>query len=104
MEKILLTNCNRDGAQIWFEPVGDDVYTIHSNKSYVLEYTRFIFERAPADAELYDHIYSDGTKVFYKAFDPSGGPYIEVGRQIGNKRIVRIYVKDNKTLFKIIDI
>ena len=99
-DKIIITNNNRDGAKLWFENECDDLYTIHTNKDYVLEYCCINYETLNDDAEEYDFTPND-KKGKIMSFDPSGGPYISIGFEVDNKKVTRIFFKDNKTLFKL---
>jgi hypothetical protein len=105
MDKIIkITDRNRDGAKLWFEQIDNNIYAIKTDKNFVLEYCRFIFENIPADSIEYDHIYND-RKVKYKSFDPSGGPFISVGDVIAEKyKLKRIFVEDKMTKFFIEEI
>ena len=83
MEKeIIISKRNRDGAKIWLEQIGEtNQYKLQTDKSYVLEYCRVIFDELPSDALIYDFNW-DGKKAFCRAYDPAGGPYISVGENI----------------------
>lgn len=102
--KIIITNRNRDGAKLWLEKVGEtNDYTIHTDKKFVLEYCRIIFNNINEDVEQYDFILND-KKCKCEAFDPSGGPYISVGTTFDDKyKVIRIYrdYTDNLTKFSI---
>jgi hypothetical protein len=101
MGKIIkIIDKNRDGAKLWFEQIDNsNIYTIKTNKDFVLEYCRFIFEALPEDSIEYDHIYNE-RKVKYKSFDPSGGPFISVGDVICEKyKLKRIFVENKMTKF-----
>ncbi len=90
--RIILTNYNRDGAKIWLEQINDDIYSINSNKRYVMEHMRIIYDDVPDDAEIYDFNWNNGKKAICYALDPSGGPYIALGTIIDNKyKVIRIY-------------
>lgn len=108
MDKIIkITDRNRDGAKLWFERIDNinkNIYTIKTDKNFVLEYCRFVFENIPADSIEYDHIYGEN-KVKYKSFDPSGGPFISV-RDIfsGKYELKRIFVENKTTKFVIEEI
>lgn len=108
MDKIIkITDRNRDGAKLWFERIDNinkNIYTIKTDKNFVLKYCRFIFENIPADSVEYDHVYNE-SKVKYKSFDPSGGPFISVGDIISDKyELKRIFVEDKMTKFFIEEI
>ena len=88
--RIILTN--RDGAKVWLEQINNDIYSINSNKKYIIEHMRIIYDSVPDDAEIYDFNWSNGKKAICHAIDPSGGPYISLGTIIDNKyKIIRIY-------------
>lgn len=92
MKELIICDKNRDGAKIWLEQVENtNEYTIHSDKPYVLEYCRVIYDSVPENATIFDFNW-DGKKAICKAFDPSGGPYIAVGGKINEGTISRIYV------------
>lgn len=100
-KEIIVSQRNRDGAKLWLEQIGDsNQYILRTNKPFVLEYCRVIFDEVPQDALIYD--FDWGTKkALCRAYDPSGGPYISVGEKITNEyKVVRIYVdyNDNKQL------
>ena len=105
MDKIIkITDKNRDGAKLWFEQIDNNIYTIKTDKNFVLEYCRFVYENIPEDSIEYDHIYGEN-KVKYKSFDPAGGPFISVGDIISNKyEIKRIFVENKMTKFFIEEI
>ena len=95
-EIILISNRNRDGAKLWLQQIGNsNQYVLKTNKDYVLEYARVIFDDVPDDAEIFDFNWN-GRKAICRAYDPSGGPYITVGEKINEKySIGRIYVDYN---------
>lgn len=102
MEKeVVISKRNRDGAKIWLEQIGEtNEYKIQTDKSFVLEYCRVIFDEVPSDALIYDFDWGN-KKAICRAYDPAGGPYISVGSVINNKyKIGRIFVdyNDNKQL------
>lgn len=112
--KIIVTNRNRDGAKIWLERVKrTNEYILHTDKEFVLQYSRIIFDTLPDDTEVYDwelkYTNQDPpklVKIKCKAFDPSGGPYISVGEEIIKNHIIqRIYndSETNNTMFTIIE-
>ena len=88
--KIIITNGNRDGAKIWLERVKrSNEYILHTDKEFVLQYSRIIFDTLPDDTEVYDwelkYTNQDPpklVKIKCKAFDPSGGPFIGLGYNI----------------------
>lgn len=92
--KIIVTDCNRDGAKIWLEHLYDNTYKLNTDKSFVLEYMRVIFDNVPDDSEIYDFNWN-GKKANCNAIDPSGGPFISVGETFDNYKITRIYNKEN---------
>ena len=90
-DRIIIVDYNRDGAKIWLELIYDDVYSLKTDKPYVLEYMRLIYDSVPDDALIYDFNWN-GKKAICRAVDPSGGPYISVGDIINKKyKILRIY-------------
>lgn len=96
-KRIILTN--RDGAKIWLEQINDDIYSINSNKKYIIEHMRIIYDFVPDDAEIYD--FNWGKKAICYAIDPSGGPYMSLDTVIDNKyKIIRIY-EDNGIKIKL---
>lgn len=112
--KIIITNRNRDGAKIWLERVKrTNEYILHTDKEFVLQYSRIIFDTLPDDTEVYDwelkYTNQDPpklVKIKCNAFDPSGGPYISVGSEIIKNHIIqRIYndKETNNTMFTIIE-
>ena len=76
--KIIVTDGNRDGAKIWLEHLYDNTYKLNTDKSFVLEYMRVIFDNVNDDSEIYD-FNLNGKKANCNAIDPSGGPFISVG-------------------------
>jgi hypothetical protein len=81
MEKIKLYN--RDGADLWLEKVREIEPNIFECKlicnekhKYCLQYTRYIYENG---------INSDIISI-----DPSGGPFISLGDEFGNCKIIKI--------------
>lgn len=101
--KIIITDCNRDGAKIWLERIDNtNEYIIKTDKNFVLEYSRIIFDSIPDDALIFDFNW-DGKKALCTAFDPSGGPYISVGSNINEKyKLVRIYRDYNSNQLKFV--
>lgn len=91
-KKLLITNSNRDGAKLWFEQINEsNEYKICTDKDFVLQYSRILFDELPKSSEDYDFNWN-GRKAKCTAFDPSGGPFISVGAQLDkNHRIDRIY-------------
>lgn len=102
-EKIIISERNRDGAKIWLERIDNtNEYIIKTNKNFVLEYSRIIFDSIPDDALIFDFNW-DGKKTLCRAFDPSGGPYISVGSNINEKyKLVRIYRDYNNNQLKFV--
>lgn len=110
MKKIYITNENRDliyhkTKNLWFEEVSDNIYTIHSDLDYILEYCRIIFD-SKSDSDESDFEFTDVNGVKHNgnilAFDPAGGPYIGVGSyKINGKTLKRIFVKDNTYFFMV---
>ena len=94
-EKIVISKRNRDIAKIWLERIEDNKYVIKSDKQYVLDYMRYMYDKVPNDAMIYDFEYNDGTKGIYTAIDPSGGPYINLGYEIENYKVIRFLSEDN---------
>ena len=91
MNKIIICNKNRDGAKIWLERINHtNEFTLHSDKDFVLEYSRIIFDILPEDSEEFDFKFGN-TKAKCKSYDPSGGPFISVGQELGDFKIERIY-------------
>lgn len=106
MKNIIdITRQNRYGHHIWFEQCEDDdnLYTIHSEKDWVLEYASFAYEPLPEDAEDYDFYNKEtGTKGIILTFDPDGGPYMEVGQYtIDGKKLTRVFTRDGITYFRV---
>lgn len=100
-KEIIVSQRNRDGAKLWLEQIGDSSqYILKTNKPFVLEYCRVIFDEVPQDALIYD--FDWGTKKgLCRAYDPAGGPYISVGSNITKDyKINRIFVdyNDNRQL------
>lgn len=95
--KIIITDRNRDGAKIWLEHLYDNTYKLNTNKSFVLEYMRVIFDNVPNDSPTYDFNWND-RKANCNAIDPSGGPFISVGETFDGYKITRIYNKENDGL------
>jgi hypothetical protein len=96
--KVYITRRNRDCAQIWLEKIeqnnpDDNRYVIKSSVDWVLEYMRFIYEEVPSDALIYDFEHN-GKKGLYTAIDPAGGPFINLGYEVEDYKIVRIYEDD----------
>ena len=89
MKKIKLYN--RDGANLWLEQKNSKEIDPHISEwelkvdkehSYVLEFCRFIGEYQ----EENDRINWD----VIEAIDPSGGPFISLGDEFGQYKIVKI--------------
>lgn len=101
-DKILICERNRDGARIWLERVGEtNDYTVHTDKPFVLNYARIIYQDVPDDALIYDFNWN-GKKAICSAYDPSGGPYISVGASINEQyKIGRIF-NDTELKFSIL--
>lgn len=103
MEKIIITERNRDGAKIWLEHHEGNDYTIHTDKDYVLEYCCINYDELDADATDYDNKFTDQFGKVHLchnvSFDPAGGPYMGIGMEIGDKKLKRIHSKDKKFLF-----
>lgn len=95
--KIIITDRNRDGAKIWLEHLYDNTYKLNTDKSFVLEYMRVIFDNLPDDSSTYDFNWN-GKKAKCNAIDPSGGPFISVGETFDGYKITRIYNKGNNGL------
>lgn len=93
-DNIILTSRNRDNAVLWLERVEGNNYVLKSSIDWVLEYMRFIYTEVPDDAIIFDDEYN-GKKCIYNAIDPSGGPYISIGYEIENYKVVRFFTKDN---------
>jgi hypothetical protein len=93
---------NRDNAKLWFEKVDGDNYILNTdpNHKYVLEFARIIYDVVPEDAEIFDFCWNN-EKGICRAYDPSGGPYINLGFEVEDKKVVRIYNKEDKTIFVI---
>ena len=52
--KIIVTNRNRDGAKIWLERVKrTNEYILHTDKEFVLQYSRIIFDTLPDDTAVH---------------------------------------------------
>ena len=69
-------------------------YKLNTDKSFVLEYMRIIFDNVHDDSEIYDFNWN-GKKANCNAIDPSGGPFISVGDTFDGYKIIRIYNKEN---------
>ena len=89
MKKIKLYN--RDGADLWLEQknlkeiepyISEWELKVDKEHSYVLEFCRFIGEYQ----EENDRINWD----VIEAIDPSGGPFISLGDEFGQYKIVKI--------------
>ena len=85
-DNVIITNRNRDNAKLWFEHYDNNLYTIHSDIDWVLDYARVI-----------------GNKEAIEAFDPSGGPFISIRDKFENKELKRIFIDDN-IFFELINI
>ena len=86
---------------IWFEKLDNCFYTIHANKSYLLEYACINYKELPADSEIYDICWNDNKKASIHSFDPAGGPYIAVGYyEIEGNKVSRIFFRDGQVYFK----
>lgn len=109
MQKINITNQNRDliynhNKHLWFEKESDNLYTIHTDLDYLLEFSCINYDELPEDADEYDFISTDQYGKQHKgrivSFDPSGGPYISLNNYIiGNRPVVRIYQENGNTYF-----
>ena len=93
-DNIILTSRNRDNAVLWLERVEGNNYVLKSSIDWVLEYMRFIYTEVPNDAMIFDDEFN-GKKCIYNAIDPSGGPYISLGYEIENYKVVRFFKKDD---------
>ena len=113
MEKIDNSTQNRDlryhpNKHLWFEPVNDNTYTIHTDLDYLLEYACINYDPLPENDEEYDFVSVDQNGVSHKghiqSYDPSGGPYMSIDTyMIGDRKLKRIYQKDKKTYFEVED-
>lgn len=91
MKRIYITKENREGQRIWFNKISENTYTIDTDSNYALNYARFLYEEVADDAGIFD-FEDNGKKGIYTAFDPSGGPFMDVGNyKIEGKTLVRIY-------------
>lgn len=109
--KIDITKQNRDflylkGQSLWFEQESDNLYTIHSTEDYILEYCTVNYDELPSDAIVFDNKYTDHNGIAHTckihSFDPSGGPYMQIGEyKINGKTLKRIFYKDNKVYFEV---
>lgn len=101
MEKIKIYN--RDGQNIWFEQVSENLFVIKSNSTYALKYACVNYDKVETEDESdFSWTDNDGIKHYGKmcSFDPAGGPYIGVGSYtINNKVVTRIYSKDQNIYF-----
>lgn len=78
---------NRYGESYKFEKVSDNTYTFIGNT----QYCRFGGKEGQE-------------RVNYNElgfFDPAGGPFITEGYEIDKRKIIRIYLKDEKILFDV---
>lgn len=86
---------------IWFKKLANCLYTIHANKSYILEYACINYKEIPTDSEIYDIRWNDNKKALIYSFDPAGGPYIAVGYYtIEGNKVSRIFFRDGQVYFK----
>lgn len=100
-KKINITHQNREGQNIWFEKVGENLYTIDSTSDYALQYSTINYDALPNDAEEYDFCWECGTKGNIHSFDPSGGPFISVGNyEIEGKKVSRIFYENKQIHFE----
>ena len=67
---------NRE-ADLWLEKCPDDSWELKSDKSYILDYMRVLYD----DSKKHNRVF---------AIDPSGGPFITVGYKIGKKFVSEI--------------
>lgn len=108
MSKIIITRKNRDGAKIWLEQINNsNEYILNTDKSFVLEHCRIIYDILSDDVEEYDfswNINNSNIKVKCNALDPSGGPYISIGDVFEEKyKLNRIYTDyENDKLLKFV--
>lgn len=108
-KKIIITEKNRDWAKIWLEQIDDtNEYTIHTDKDFVLQYARILYDRLPEDATEYDFLWNVDNinfkgiiKASCTAYDPSGGPFISVGSKINEKYYIKRIYRDDKLKFVI---
>jgi hypothetical protein len=101
MNKINITNQNREKQNIWFEEVKPNIYTINTTSDYALKYASINYDVLSNESMDYD-FYSNGIKGRIISFDPAGGPYISIGNyQIDNKTLERIYEFEGQTYFKV---
>lgn len=110
-KKIYITRENRylsntKDKSLWFEQVSDNLYTIYSDESVILDYCGIGFDDLPDDAEEFDQEYTDQNGVNHKSkiysFDPSGGPFISINNyKIEGKEVKRIFYKDNVIYFEV---
>lgn len=88
LEKIPLPN--RDGADLYFLETSPESglfrLVCDKNHKYVLDYACITM------CEDNQTIYS---------FDPSGGPFLNLGYKLGDKEIKSIFILDNETIFMI---
>ena len=100
MERIYITKENREGQCIWFNKIDEGTYTIDTDSNYALKYARFLFQDVPDDACVFDFEHN-GKKGIYTTFDPSGGPFMDVGfYKIEGKTLERIYFDNGTLTFK----
>lgn len=100
MKRIYITTENREGQRIWFNKISENTYTIDTDSNYALNYARFLYQDVPDDACIYDFEHN-GKKGIYTAFDPSGGPFMDVGNyKIEGKTLVRIYYNNGTLTFE----
>lgn len=87
-EKIKLPN--RDGADLYLIETtkGSDLYTLECDKAheYILDYACITL--------------AEDNRTFI-AFDPSGGPYLNVGYKLDDKEIKAIFEFDGSIVFLI---
>ena len=91
LEKIILPN--RDGAYLYLLQLNEGSNLYHlvcdDKHKYILEYACIT-------------LFEDNITI--QAFDPSGGPYLNVGYKVGDNRIIKaiIPIEDN-IIYMIID-
>lgn len=92
MDKIDITNQNRERQTIWFEREDEDIYSIHSTSEYALQYAGISYDEVNLDNGVQEDDVINGKPVVIHSFDPSGGPFMAVGSyKINDKILIRIF-------------
>jgi hypothetical protein len=78
---------NRNGEEYFFVPVSDNTYTITGE----LKYWRFGGQEGQERMDFNDLGF----------VDPSGGPFVELGMKIGQRKITRIRAEGESIFFDV---